>query len=539
MMGKLISNIFKKNEIENAPVPIPNEVYNWKIYLFSMIAAFGAVICGYDTGFIGSTVTLDSFLNEFGFDDMTSSEKTLVKSNIISVFHVGAFFGALIIYPVGELLGRKIALNVSGFLLTFGSAISLASNTERGLGPIYAGRVLTGLGVGFCSGIAPMYISEISPASIRGQLGGMWELSWQVGGLVGYWINLGVQEHVSNQHTQWLIPFAVQLIPAGIFWIGGFFIPESPRWLVSRYRSTKAEKTLANITMLPIEHEFIQYEILAMESLREARKNQYGEGILKQIQTVFTSTKYIKRLIISTSVFIFQNGSGINAVTYYSVTVFQSIGLSGSSSKLLSTGIFGVIKIVATIFWLTFIIENLGRRSTLFYGCIPCAITMWYLGAYIYISKPEEKLASGNSHLDGAGKGALAMFYIWTFAYGASINGTSWVYCSELFDQSIRSLVGSINASSNWFWAFIFARFTGNMFTAMGYGVYFLFAGCMTVIPVIIYCFYPETKGIPLEAVDYLFQVPAWKAHSYAKAKMNETKEMQSEDSSIKQLEVL
>lgn len=511
--------LFQKSKVES-PIPIPNEIFNLRTYIFAILASFGAIISGYDTGFIGGTVTLESFRHEFGIDKMSSSHATYVNSNIISVFHVGAFFGALGIYPIGELYGRRIALFLSGFFLTFGAAISLISNSQRGLGAIYAGRVLTGVGIGFCSGITPMYVGEISPPSIRGQLTGLWEIAWQIGGLVGYWINLGVNKHVSNPTSQWLIPFAVQIIPSGLFWIGVVFLPESPRWLISKYKRDETEEKLSYITTLPKDHEFVQFELGKMEEKRELKRKLYGEGIFQQIKTVIFSSRYIKRLILSTSTFILQNGAGINAVTYYSVTVFKSIGLSGADAKLFSTGLFGVIKLVAAVVWLGLIVDNWGRRAAFFWGCIPCGIAMWYLGAYIKVSDPASKLATGNVKLDSGGKGALAMFYIWTFVYGATFNGTCWVYCAELFDQDVRSLVSAINASSNWFWAFIFARFTGNMFNAMGYGVYFLFASCMTVGPLFVFWFFPETKGVPLEVIDHLFEVPAWRGREYALSKI-------------------
>lgn len=498
---------------------IPEEVFNVRVYFFAFLASFAAVICGYDTGFIGAVVVLKPFKDEFGLSEMSPSKVTLVNSNIISIFHVGAFFGALAIYPIGEKFGRKTSLFVSGFLLTFGAAISLIADSARGLGPIYASRVITGIGVGFASGITPMYIGEIAPSAIRGQLTGMWEILWQIGALVGYWINYGVSKHVRNPHQQWIIPFAIQIIPSGVFWLGSCFLPESPRWLISKDQKDKATQKLCFLSTLSPDHDFVKKTINELEAAISLKRELCGDGIFQQIKTVFGNPRYLRRLALSTNVFALQNSAGINAVTYYSVTVFKAIGILGSSAGLMSTGIFGIIKFVSAFFWLFFIVDAWGRRAAFFYGCIPCAITMWYIGAFVKIIDPSNSTTTDTSP---AGKGALAMFYIWTFAYGACFNGTCWVYCSELFDQNVRSLVSAVNAASNWFWAFIFARFTGNMFDAMGYGAFFLFAGCMTVAPIIIYVCFPETKGVPLEAIDYLFEVPAWRARKYAVRKVAE-----------------
>ncbi|QEO22640.1 hypothetical_protein [Candidozyma auris] len=231
-------------KIGSAP-SIPKEVYNYKLVLVAIAAASAATIIGYDSGFIGGTVSLESFREEFGFNQMSSSKQTDIASNVVSVFQAGAYFGCLFFYPVGELLGRRVGLFLSGFFLTFGAAISLISNKDRGLGAIYAGRVLTGLGIGGCSGLAPIYVSEISPAAIRGKLVGCWEIAWQVGGMVGYWINYGVLENLEPSRKQWLIPFAIQLVPSGLFWALTVALPESPRYLIAKGNMDQARENLA------------------------------------------------------------------------------------------------------------------------------------------------------------------------------------------------------------------------------------------------------------------------------------------------------
>lgn len=519
-LKRLVSNAgdsmsVKSIKEDDGHIPIPKEIYNWKLILVAITAASAAIIIGYDTGFIGGTVELKSFQTEFGMDKMSASENSLVSSNVVSVFHAGAFWGALFVYPIGEVFGRKIGLIVSGFMLTLGCAIAMISNSERGLGAVYALRVLSGIGIGGCSGMAPMYISEISPASIRGKLVGCFELSWQIGGIIGYWINYGVQENQPISTKQWMIPFAIQLVPAGMFWILTFVIPESPRFLVSKGKIEKARKNLAFLRNLPEEHEYSLHEmdLFIADSEKKAR---IGTGFFAPMKEVLSNKKLILRLILSTSLFPMQNGTGINAINYYSPTVFRSLGVSGSNAGLLSTGIFGIIKGVASVIWMFFIVDNLGRRFALIVMSIPLSICMWYIGAYVYIADPTARLASGNAEMDAGGKAAQGLLYIWTFFYGASWNPTPWVINSEIFSQDIRAFTQAVNASSNWFWTFIMSRFTGKAFDATSYGLYFVFGACMAVFPCVIYVLYPETKGVPLEAVDYLFEVPAWRARDYA-----------------------
>ncbi|CUM56120.1 uncharacterized protein AC631_01475 [Debaryomyces fabryi] len=514
-------------------VPIPDAIYNYKLVIVAVTAAAAAVIIGYDAGFIGGTVSLASFQEEFGMDKMSSSQATLIEANVVSVFQAGAFWGALMMYPVGEIFGRKIGLIISGFLLTFGAAISLVSNKGTGLGGIYAGRVLTGVGIGGCSGLAPIYVSEISPAAVRGKLVGCWELSWQIGGIVGYWINYGVLQNIPNSKKQWIIPFAIQLIPSALFWIGACIIPESPRFLVSKGKIAQARKNLAYLRNIPEDHEYSHHEIDIFTKDIEDRRAKIGDGFFAPIVAILKSKKLIIRLIMSTSLFPMQNGSGINAITYYSPTVFKSLGVSGSDAGLLSTGIFGIIKAFASVVWIFFIVDLMGRRTSLIWFSVPCSLCMWYIGAYVYVANPAARLASGNTKMDAGGKAAQGLLYIWTFFYGASWNGTPWVINSEIFSQEVRTFTQAVNAASNWFWAFIMGRFTGQAFEATSYGLYFLFASCMIVFPLVIFFFYPETKGVPLEAIDHLFEVPAWRAREYAMQRYDaefEGAEFQEED---------
>jgi MFS family permease len=176
--------------------PTPKAVYNWRVYASASVASFASCMIGYDSAFIGTTLALPSFVDEFQLDILSKADRALISANIVSLYQAGAFFGSLLAYGSTHYLGRRRSLFVFVGLFLLGAGLMLGASRERGLGLIYGGRVLAGVGVGASSMIVPIYISELAPPAVRGRLVGLYELGWQIGGLVGFWINYGVNLHV-------------------------------------------------------------------------------------------------------------------------------------------------------------------------------------------------------------------------------------------------------------------------------------------------------------------------------------------------------
>ncbi|KXL51157.1 hypothetical protein M433DRAFT_150938 [Acidomyces richmondensis BFW] len=494
--------------------PTPKAVYNWRVYACAAVASFASCMIGYDSAFIGTTLALPAFEDEFGFKQMTKSHLALVKANIVSIYQAGAFFGSLFAYASAFYIGRKKSLWVWTTIFIIGAGIMLGANEQRGLGLIYGGRVLAGMGVGGCSMVVPIYISELSPPAVRGRLVGIYELGWQVGGLVGFWINYGLSKTMAPSHKQWLIPFAVQLIPAGLLFAGSFWIKESPRWLLSKNKREKALKNLCWIRNLPEDDMYIVEEVAFLDAALEEQATVIGNGFWKPFKAIATNHRVQWRFFLGGMLFLWQNGSGINAINYYSPTVFKAIGIQGTDTTFLTTGLFGVVKTVLTFFWLFYLIDRLGRRLLLIIGAAGGSVCMWIIGGYI--NSINIKTAKTTS-LGPGGTAAIFFFYLWTAFYTPSWNGTPWVLNSEMFDQNTRSLGQASAAMNNWFWNFIISRFTPQMFDNMGpsgCGVFYFFASMMIASIPFVWFLIPETKGIPLESMDRLFEIrPVHKAN--------------------------
>ena len=416
--------------------PTPKAVYNWRVYACAAVASFASCMIGYDSAFIGTTLALPSFSKEFKFGAMSATHLALVKSNIVSVYQAGAFFGSFFAYVSAYYLGRRWSLVIFSLIFTLGAGMMLGANGERGLALIYAGRVLAGVGVGATSMIVPIYISELSPPAVRGRLVGIYELGWQLGGLVGFWINYGISETLPSNHAQWIIPFAVQLIPGGLLFVGSFWLRESPRWLLSKGRRDEALKNLCWIRNLEADDLYMVEEVAFIDAAIEQQVASIGRGFWKPFVAVGRSRTVQWRFLLGGLLFMWQNGSGINAINYYSPTVFKSIGIQGTNTSFLTTGIFGVVKCTLTFVWLLFLIDKLGRRNLLMIGAAGGAVCMYIIGAYISTVTISSK--STNTHLTSGGYAAIFFFYLWTAFYTPSWNGTPWVLNSEIFDNNTR-----------------------------------------------------------------------------------------------------
>lgn len=294
----------------------------------------------------------------------------LISANIVSVYQAGAFFGSLFAYVSSYFLGRRKSLFAFSTVFILGAGLMLGANGSRGLGLIYAGRVLAGIGVGGASNMVPIYISELSPPAVRGRLVGIYELGWQIGGLVGFWINYGVNNTMAPSHAQWLTPFAVQLIPAGLLLLGVLWIRESPRWLLSKGRREEGLANLCWIRNLDATNIYMVEEMSYIDEELERYRAEVGAGFWKPFSAL-KQRKVQWRFFLGSMLFLWQNGSGINAINYYSPTIFKSIGVTGTNASLLTTGVFGCVKTVFTFIWLLSVFSLLVPCALISFLCIP------------------------------------------------------------------------------------------------------------------------------------------------------------------------
>lgn len=438
-------------------------------------------------------MALDSFRKDFNLLDTPSGQLDTIQGNIVSTFQAGCFFGALFTFPAAEKLGRKLTIFIASMVFLVGGTLMTAARGNMNF--IIAGRAIAGLGIGSTSMCVPVYISETAPPSIRGRLVGIFEIASQGGGMLGFWINYATSRTISNDSiAQWTIPLALQLVPGLLLAGGMWFCPESPRWLARKDRFESAEAILIKIRGLPADHPYIRHEIGEIRAQIEQRsilnlskKQQFQKLFAKGVRN---------RMAIGMLLMLLQSFTGVNIITYYAPRIFETLGITGTSNKLFSTGLYGCFKTLGMFAFTFWVVERVGRRKGLIWGAFLGSLPMWYIGGYVLRADPAAAAAAGATQRDGWGYLAMACVYINAFIICATWQGITWTYASEIFPLDIRMLCVAITTADTWLGSFIIARSTPYMITGLGYGTYFVFGGVVVLMGIWSFFFVPETKGM-------------------------------------------
>ncbi|GJN83287.1 hypothetical protein PLIIFM63780_006835 [Purpureocillium lilacinum] len=472
----------------------PPEVFNWRLFWVIFVAAAGSVIFGYDLAFIGGVFSLPSFIRRF---ELRGQDAGAIQAHMVNTFQGGAFFGVMMFYYFNERFGRRVALIAAGWVFNIGVVMQMACGGN--IPVFYIGRFVSGLGIGGTTFVIPQFLSESAPAVARG---GIFEIGVQVGTITGFWINYGVERQVSPVgDRQWFIPIAFQFIPASLLIIGLLFLPESPRWYYARGRRAEAEKSLTWLRNLSVEHPYVAEELADYERQMEHELLITSASGFRAVVSETFNKKMIPRLIHGCLLMIFQNSTGINAMNNFSVTFFQTLGFHGSSAKLLSTGIYGLVKGAAAVITFLFLVDRFGRRMLVFVGSAMCAFSMYYVAAFTSITDSFHTTREPN----GASHSAAAFIYIFGAGYAIGWN-LPWIIASEIFPTRIRSFCLVMTTCSHWLGEFYVSYAVTYMFKSITYGT-FLFFGTMSVLgAVYMYIFVPETSGVALEDMDILFE---------------------------------
>ncbi|KAK2734994.1 hypothetical protein FQN55_002323 [Onygenales sp. PD_40] len=498
-----MSFILKKIIHNDAMKEDPHEIYGWRVYALACAACFGGMLFGFDTGAIGGVITMDTFKNKFGLEGKSDAAIADLTANIVSTLQAGSFVGALVASPIADRWGRKTTLLITAFVSTIGIILQFASSGH--LVPMYFGRFIAGLGCGAASMVNPLYISENAPRAIRGLLTGLYQLFIVTGIMISFWINFGSLLHIKGD-AMWIVPLALQALPAILLFIGMFFCNESPRWLAKQDRWDEAKHVLSTVRALPPDHPYVaeEFQDIVIQLERE-RELVGGAGFWNLQKEMWTIPGNRKRAIISIALMVCQQMTGVNAINYYAPQIFKNLGIVGNSTSLFATGIYGITKMATCAGFLLFAADSLGRRRSLLWTSIAQALAMLYIGLFVRIAPPET-----GAPVIPAGYFALVCIFLFAGFFQFGWGPVCWIYVSEIPSARLRSMNVALAAATQWLFNFVVARAVPVMLVKVGnhgYGTYMIFSCFCFSMFVFTWFFIPETKGLSLEKMDDLFGV--------------------------------
>lgn len=455
-----------------------------KFYLFgiTLVATLGGLLFGYDTAVIsGAEKSIQAYL----VDSLGLS--SFIHGATVSSALIGCIIGGLLSGFLSNRLGRKNTLLVAAtlfFISALGSGYPEALFFTKGeptfglLMMFNFYRVIGGVGVGLASAVSPMYISEISPAHIRGRLVSFNQFAIIFGMLVVYFVNWGIAKGQSIEWINdigWRYMFLSEAIPAALFGILLLFVPETPRFLALSHRDEKALSVLTKVN---------GSKEKAISILKDI-KGTVGETAKAKI---FTYGKTV--IVIGVLLSVFQQFVGINVALYYAPRIFESMG-AGKDASMLQTVIMGLVNVVFTVVAIL-TVDKWGRKPLLITGSIGMAIGMFAIS-----------VLSFNNII---GVSTLVFIIVYTASFMMSWGPICWVLISEIFPNKIRGQAVAIAVAAQWAANYLISSTYPAMMEFSG-GMTYGFYGLMAVLSAIfVWKMIPETKGKSLEEMEGLWK---------------------------------
>lgn len=427
------------------------------IFLISLIAALGGLLFGFDIAIFSGTIP---FIKPYY--NLTDAQLGWTGSSL----YVGCIIGTLITGFVADRFGRKLPLIISAGIFMISSVLM---GWASGYSSLIFWRIIAGLGVGAASMLSPLYIAEVSPASIRGRMVSINQLTIVSGILLAYFSNYMLADLENN----WRWMFTSGAIPAVLFFVCVFFVPESPRWLISKGRIDKANGVLNKIMGVDKAKQQLQAIQLGIQSEVKGKLSD----LLKPGITFI--------VLLGITMAVFQQISGANAVFFYAPIIFEKAGMN-VKDQLFQQIMIGAINLIFTLLAMQ-LVDKLGRKKLMLAGSSLMALWLFLVGICFQFNLFD---------------GYYLQFFVLAFiaTYASTLAPVTWVLISEIFPTRIRALAVAVSTGMLWVACF-----------ALAYGfpvlverldapqTFFLFSFVCLTYFFILWRYAPETKGKTLE----------------------------------------
>ena len=451
------------------------------VIFMAVVAAIGGILFGYDTAVISGTTEIVK--SQFALSDIK-------EGWYVGCALIGSIAGVLVAGSLSDYLGRKLTMLISAALFSI-SAIGCA--VCGSFDSLVAFRIVGGVGIGIVSIVSPIYISEVSPARIRGTLVSLYQLAVTVGFLLAYLMNWLIDSNIDPSlalntadltlwqkimHTEaWRGMLGSETIPALLFFFIIFFIPESPKWLIVNGKLDKASAVLGKIYATDAE---VKEEIeVTNASLKGETKGKWSDLLKPGI---------LLAVIVGSAIAILGQFMGVNAVLYYGPKIFSEAGFE---NPMFSTVLVGVVNCVTTVL-AVFIIDRVGRKQLIYWGVSGMIICLLAIGIYF---------AWGAAL--GLGNGFMLIFFLaYVFCCAISISAIVFVLLSEMYPNSVRGRAMSIAGFALWIGTYLIGQLTPVLLGWSQAGTFFIFAAMCVPYMLIMWKIVPETTGKTLEEIE-------------------------------------
>lgn len=435
-----------------------------KIYLISMVIAINGLLFGLETGVISGAILFIN--NQF---QLTPPMQSMLMAAIL----FGACFGALFGGRLADLWGRRKLLFADAIIFVAGIFITTLATSYWFL---VSGRFITGLAVGISSFVAPLYVSEISTFKNRGTLVGFFQLFICIGILISY---IADYFFAFGSHWRWMM--AIGFIPALVFFVSLFFLPESPRWLMENGKDNRAREVLNKVRAF----NSVEAELTTIKEVA---------GQTRESFSMLLRPWLMPAVIISFGVGILQQLVGINTIIYFAPFLFEFGGYEQVTSSILATIGAGIVLVLFTMLG-QFLLDRWGRRPLLLLGLTGTTIS---LIAIAFSFGVELNCLIGKQIL------TLASVMCYLASFALSLGPIGWLISSEVFPLRIRGLATSFTAAIIWgFNMLVTGSFLYLLEHLLPIGTFLLYSVISLLGLIFVYYFVPETKGVSLEHIEY------------------------------------
>lgn len=460
----------------------------WLIVLITLLDAVNSCWFGYDQGVFAGVLVSPDFLRQF-----PATQNADVSGITSSCFFLGAFFGAIGAFILGDRLGRRRTIALGVLCNVIGSVLQIFSWQ---LPQMIVGRLVNGLGIGLVSSMSPVYLSECANSKIRGMLLAVGACCNVGCFCIANWIAYGLYH--DNSAFQWRFPLAFQLIFLIFLAPILFMVPESPRWLLLVDRDEEALLVLSRLAghVKSVEDTAVMNEY---NSIKTAIRLEREDAVpLMDVLCHRDKAQNFRRLILGCGTQFMQQFSGINALGFYLPTLLQeNVGYDQQMSRLISA-LSSTVYVICSFGCLMFI-DRFGRRKMMMYS--PAIMGVCHLVASLCLQAGENDASKKQL----MGKVATSMFILYHVFFGLGYASVPWVYSAEVSSLGWRTRGAAAATSINWLGGFAVVQFTKVGLESLQWRFFLMFAILCFAFAPVVYLFYPETANRTLEDMDQIF----------------------------------